>query len=50
MSNEIMRVSAKGQLTIPVSIRKKINIREFIRFYSPTAGIPPSDPEIWYGG
>lgn len=28
MSNEIMRVSAKGQLTIPVSIRKKINIRE----------------------
>lgn len=28
MSDEIMRVSAKGQLTIPVSIRKKLSIRE----------------------
>jgi AbrB family looped-hinge helix DNA binding protein len=28
MANEIMRVSAKGQLTIPVDIRNKLNIRE----------------------
>ncbi len=28
MANEIMRVSSKGQLTIPVSIRKELNIRE----------------------
>ncbi|MBO8127547.1 MAG: AbrB/MazE/SpoVT family DNA-binding domain-containing protein [Firmicutes bacterium] len=28
MDYEIMRVTAKGQLTIPVSIRKKLNIRE----------------------
>lgn len=28
MGDEIMRVSAKGQLTIPVSIRKKLSIRE----------------------
>ncbi|MBS4007911.1 MAG: AbrB/MazE/SpoVT family DNA-binding domain-containing protein [Desulfitobacterium hafniense] len=28
MSHEIMRVSAKGQLTIPVRIREKLNIRE----------------------
>ncbi len=28
MTHEIMRVSAKGQLTIPVTIRKKLNIRE----------------------
>ncbi len=28
MGVEIMRVSAKGQLTIPISIRKKMNIRE----------------------
>ncbi|NHM26926.1 AbrB/MazE/SpoVT family DNA-binding domain-containing protein [Desulfofundulus sp. TPOSR] len=28
MSCEVMRVTAKGQLTIPVSIRKKLNIRE----------------------
>ena len=28
MPNEIMRVSSKGQLTIPVSIRKELNIRE----------------------
>ena len=28
MPEEIMRVSAKGQLTIPVSIRKMFDIRE----------------------
>ncbi|MCL6446569.1 MAG: AbrB/MazE/SpoVT family DNA-binding domain-containing protein [Armatimonadetes bacterium] len=28
MSYEIMRVTTKGQLTIPVAIRKKLNIRE----------------------
>lgn len=28
MANEIMRVSSKGQLTIPVSIRRELNIRE----------------------
>jgi len=28
MNTEIMRVSAKGQFTIPVSVRKKFNIRE----------------------
>lgn len=28
MRNELMRVTVKGQLTIPVSIRKKLNIRE----------------------
>ncbi len=28
MSKEIMRISAKGQLTIPVSVRKKLNMRE----------------------
>lgn len=28
MKNELMRVTAKGQLTIPVAIRKKLNIRE----------------------
>lgn len=28
MRNELMRISAKGQLTIPVYMRKKLNIRE----------------------
>jgi len=28
VSYEIMRVTTKGQLTIPVAIRKKLNIRE----------------------
>lgn len=28
MRDEIMRISAKGQLTIPISIRKKLSIRE----------------------
>lgn len=28
MSEEIMRISAKGQMTLPISIRKKLNIRE----------------------
>ncbi|MDN5376191.1 MAG: hypothetical protein PWQ39_1231 [Thermacetogenium sp.] len=28
MEYEVMRVTAKGQLTIPISIRKKLNIRE----------------------
>lgn len=27
MSNEIMRISAKGRLTIPISIRRKLSIR-----------------------
>jgi len=28
MGYEVMRVTAKGQLTIPAAIRKKLNIRE----------------------
>jgi AbrB family looped-hinge helix DNA binding protein len=34
MNDQIMRVSAKGQLTIPISIRKRINIQEgdYIQF------------------
>ena len=32
---ELMRISAKGQLTIPVSMRKKLSIREgdYLRVY-----------------
>ncbi len=35
MGYEVMRVTAKGQLTIPVAIRKKLNIREgdYIKVY-----------------
>lgn len=28
MANEIMRITSKGQLTIPVSIRKELKIKE----------------------
>ncbi len=28
MDKELMRISTKGQLTIPISIRKKLNIKD----------------------
>ena len=28
MEKELMRISTKGQLTIPISIRKKLNIKD----------------------
>ncbi|NPV80517.1 MAG: AbrB/MazE/SpoVT family DNA-binding domain-containing protein [Firmicutes bacterium] len=35
MSHELMRMTAKGQLTIPISIRRRLNIREgdYIQIY-----------------
>ncbi|MEW6446597.1 MAG: AbrB/MazE/SpoVT family DNA-binding domain-containing protein [Bacillota bacterium] len=59
MGYEIMRVTAKGQLTIPVTIRKKLNIREgdYLQVYlekdeirlkkiEPIRPLGPEDP-IW---
>lgn len=41
MAYEISRVSAKGQLTIPVAIRKKLSIREgdYLQAYLDENGI-----------
>lgn len=59
MDDQIMRVTAKGQLTIPISVRKKINIQEgdYIQFtvedheirlkkVEPIKPLSPEDP-IW---
>ncbi|NLY75494.1 MAG: AbrB/MazE/SpoVT family DNA-binding domain-containing protein [Firmicutes bacterium] len=59
MNTEIMRVSAKGQFTIPVSVRKKFNIREGdylqiwiendeirVKKVEPIQPLSPEDP-IW---
>ena len=59
MKGEIMRLSAKGQLTIPISIRKKLNLREgdYVRVIAehscirldkvePARPLGPEDP-IW---
>jgi hypothetical protein len=39
MNDQIMRITAKGQLTIPISVRKKINIREGDYIQSPTSSL-----------
>ncbi|MFZ5592495.1 MAG: AbrB/MazE/SpoVT family DNA-binding domain-containing protein [Bacillota bacterium] len=59
MEYELMRVTAKGQLTIPINIRKKLNIRAGdylqihlaekeirIRKVEPVHPLSPNDP-IW---
>lgn len=46
MGYEIMQVTAKGQLTIPVAIRKKLNIREDDYLKSISRAIPLSPSPI----
>jgi transcriptional pleiotropic regulator of transition state genes len=59
MKDEVMRISAKGQLTIPISFRKRLNLREgdYVRVsieqnciqlhkVQPPRPLSPEDP-IW---